>query len=290
MPSLANVTSRASPGLVEPEIERAERRGREHVVEHGVEVRERHRRADRHRDEVREKLAAALLDRRRCFGVRGFHLPLAGSSVTRPNAPPATLPSICIAPVSVPTAGGGGTLGGLIVGLGAADDLRLRGRAGVDLLRSAWSRAAARLRGRAARSTRARPGRSSSSAVENSCSARFLLPPLERRGGLVEQIGGLAQELRLLRGRPELARGRLRIGHRRRRGIGDLRRRVGVRAGGTRSAWRRRTTQESGKHRHPGQRGPDHHQRAIVRARREASAFRACFRGCSGSGEALRVC
>src|SRR5512143_3461544 len=62
-------------------------------------------------------MTCGLNSRPRCsitcgFGGRGFDLPLAGSSVTRPNAPLIGLPSICTVPVSVPVSafGGGGTL------------------------------------------------------------------------------------------------------------------------------------------------------------------------------------
>jgi len=46
--------------LVDPEIERTEWRRREHVVEHGVEVRERHRGPDRDRREVREEVGVEV--------------------------------------------------------------------------------------------------------------------------------------------------------------------------------------------------------------------------------------
>ena len=145
---------------------------------------------------MRQELAAALLDRRGCFGVRGFHLPLAGSSVTRPNAPLERLA------VDLHRAGEAALdarrrhlrLG--VLGLGAADDLRAAAARAVSTFigrrRHARRRALAELR----RERRERVGADEQLGGREQLLGEVLVAAGERAPRLVEQIGGLAQRPR----------------------------------------------------------------------------------------------
>ena len=161
-----------------------------------VEVRERHGRADRDRQHVRQELAIALLDDAASSACAAAHLPLAGSSVTRPNAPSSGLPSIWSVPVRLPSTRGGGTFAAASSASECRRPWAARRRADRLLGRRGHARRRALAKRRRERCERV--GTDEELADENSCSARFLLPPSSARLRLVEQVGGLAERCGLL--------------------------------------------------------------------------------------------
>ena len=222
---------------------------------------------------VREELAAALLDHAALGRAR---LPLAARGLERDRGrtprPPCRRSGAC--PVRLPICRRRRDLRGLVLVLGVADArVGCGGRRRIDLLRRAWSRAAARPRGTPARATRAprrrpaaRPWRTA--ARRGSCCRCRASPPAlsswsaASRNSCARSVTGAS-----LRGQGRARRGRRRHDRRRRggRGLADL-------GAGGRLLHRRRAREQGGQHGHPGQRDRELHQPQIVRARARPSA------------------